>query len=239
MRSEVDNLMPVYTGYFSTLQSNNNPDGFWNISHASTKYMIARFGMKWTDLRRHMVAAFISEQRDPDIIETVKQKTHQFIPLRTGHLMDAIFKSMRMTRNSWYNSHFFANFSYEWPLDRPIFIKGRVKHTPPDKGYGDWGTVGLTEPIPISRVSVEHVTANGNALYNLNDPQAQANIPPELEKVIEKEIRDDFEQMFSHVLITLHIGGGTIVRGVVGQTTFTLTRPIPYTPPAKVAVFNQ
>ncbi len=224
--------MPVYVGYYSTLQSNNNPDGYWNISHSSTKYMIDRFGMKWTDLRKHMVAAFVSPLRDPDIIESVKQKTHQFIPLRTGHLMDAIFKTMRLTRNSWYSSHFFANFSYEWPLDRPIFIRGRVKHTPPDQGYGDWGTVRLTEPIPIARSDVIYVTAGGNALYSLNDPQAQANIPPELERVIQEEIRNDYEMMFNTILITLRIKG---------SPSFNLiqTRPVPFIPSAKVAAFNQ
>lgn len=232
MRSEVDYLMPVYTGYFSTLQSNNNPDGYWNISHSSTKYMIARFGMKWTDLRKHMVTAFTSELRDPDIIEEIKQRSHQFIPLRTGHLMDAIFKSMRLSRNSWYSSHFFANFSYEYPPDRPLFIRGRVKHAPPDKGYGDWGTVRLTEPIPISRVDVDHVTEGGNALYNLNDPQAQANIPPELEKIIEDEIREDFMNMFNTILITLHIRGSPSFQVIQ-------TQPVPLIPPAKIAVFNK
>lgn len=139
--------------------------------------------------------------RDPGIINNVKQKTHHLIALRTGHLMDSIFKSMRINRSSYYNSHYFADFSYEYPGDRPQFIRN-PKHTPPETGYGDWGTVKLTEPIPISRVSWQYVTGSGRALYNLNDPGAQSSVEPNIQNTALLEIEDDYATLFNNILIT-------------------------------------
>lgn len=193
--------MPVFTGYYATLQINRlSPGGIWNISHSldDPNYMQNAYGMSWIEMRRKMRADFTSKKRDAQIIERVKQKVNQFIPLRSGHLMDHIFKTMRIIRSSWYNSHYFCDFSYEWPTDRPRYIHGKTKHTPPETGRGYWGPIKLTEPIPMSRVSTQRVTATGlTAIYNLNDPQAEANVPPEIERVGLLEIEDDYATLFN------------------------------------------
>ena len=118
--------------------------------------------------------------------------------------MDFIFKTMRILRTSYYSSYF-ATMLFDWPGSRPTFIRGKVKHSPPDQGYGDWGTVQLSEPIPKARSDVAYVTAGGNAMYNLNDLHADNTPIDEVKKIGLKEIKSDYDTIFSNIIITCMI----------------------------------
>ena len=225
--------MPNFTGYFATTQMANNPQGVWFISHPERNnhyfriylnalqrttpiydfdapglppktYMTAVYGMTWYEMRTIMRFLFTSPARDQMIIENVKQRVQHLIPVRTGHLMNEIFKTMAIARYQYGSSQFFAQFTYNYPGDRPGFIRN-PKHTPPDEGYGDWGTVKLTEPIAISRVNWIYITGGGNALYVLNDPEALSSIVPMIAIAGLYEIEDDYATVFNEVIITAMI----------------------------------
>ncbi len=205
-------IMVKFVAFFSTLQT-SSARGWWNISHPELNrtyrrnfgmsFMQKTYGMTWTQMKRSMRALFRSDARDKRISDTIKRKVERFIPLRTGHLMDFIFKSMRIIRSSYYSSYF-ATLIFDYPKDRPTFIRN-PKHGPPDTGYGEWGTVKLIEPIPIARVSVAHITGSGNALYNLIDPQAENHPIREIKKVGLKELKDDYATIANDVIITATI----------------------------------
>jgi len=187
--------------------------GVWSITHLSVtdplhglgKSFRSMYGMKWTDFRRHLAAVLSDTSRDPYLIQRIKQMIHPKIPLRTGKLMDWIFRTMKIDRKVWYNTHHWAMFEWELPPDRPNIIKGKVKHRPPEKGYGDWGTYKPTDPIVTGRVSVEEVLPSGNAIYNLDDPSADNDYESVLRAEAEKELIEDFASIFNDMLIICQI----------------------------------
>ena len=165
-------------------------------------HMQASYGMTWIELRMQLHDMFMDSSSDSNIIEKIKRKSHFHIPIRSGKLMDMIFKSMRIDRASFYNTNYFSIFNYEWPPDRPLNWTGKnVMHSPPDQGYGDWATYRVTEPIPQSRISIDHVTPYGNALYNLNDPRAKNRPQQNIKDIAIKEMQDYYDASMSNILI--------------------------------------
>jgi hypothetical protein len=181
--------------------------GFWNITHSSVldpKYagkgaFKKMTGMTWWDVKRFLNDLFLDPVDDPEIIERVKTITASFIPVRSGRLMQRLFESMKINRSQKSYTHYWANYSFKWSLKRPYPIPGQTSHAG-ELGYGEWGTVKLTEPEAIARVKVHHVTAGGNALYVLNDPLAIADPTVIIERVAQNELNNDYAEKFNLTL---------------------------------------
>lgn len=201
------------TMYFSTkLQTfgkgQQQTGGIWSFTHSSVidpNYMGKGWfkretGLKWWQIKKVMADLFMDRIDDPSIIEKVKTHTAPLIPVRSGRLMERLFSSMKILRDQKKLTEFWAVFTYKWSIKRPYPIMGRVAHSTPEKGYGEWGSVKLTEPHAISRVKIDHVTAGGNALYILDDPAAMQDPTPVINSYAEDLIYRDFAEKFNFVL---------------------------------------
>ena len=212
--------MPGTTAYFPTMGKTFDTDGaqtggFWSISHASIfdpfhisgRNQMRNYGMRtYPELRDYMKMMFLDISRDPGIIQRIKNAVIKYIPVRTAKLLDTIFKTMWLNRSSWYSTHYFIDLLYEWPEDRPKYINN-PQHRPPEKGYGDWAGYIPTTPEAISRVSIDHVTMGGNALYNLDDPQASSDPMVDIEREAQLILEDDFAEAFNNIIITYTMKG--------------------------------
>ena len=165
-------------------------------------HMESRYNISWKDMRLMLKLLMISKARDPGIIQEIKLRTHKLIPVRSGKLLNTIFKTMRIDRSQWYHTHFFVQLLYDWPADRPHIIKN-PQHIPPAEGYGDWSGVRLTEPEAIAAVDPNpHVTPMGNALYKLNDPVATRDPAVYIDRVAKDEFNKDYIDLNDSILIT-------------------------------------
>ena len=131
------------TSYFTTNQIGSK-NGWWNLSSGGgpgvsrISWMRQHFGMKWTEFRRILADLFVDTRRDPGILERIRARIWRFVPVRSGRLLDTIFKSLMITRIKWINAHHWHNVSFIWSLKRPFPILGWVTHRfPPDIGLGE------------------------------------------------------------------------------------------------------
>lgn len=181
--------------------------GYWNFTHSSVidpNYMGKGWfkretGLTWWQVKRLISNEFMNTINDPGIINQVKQTTAPFIPVRSGRLMEKIFSSMKIVRTQKRLTDFWATLTYSWSKYRPYPIKGRTTHNS-ELGYGEWGSVKLTEPLVINRVKIHHVTAGGNALYYLDDPAAVPDPTSTINDVASKLIMQDLAEKFNFVL---------------------------------------
>ena len=191
-------------GYLNTFyQTRSDMTGFGAFGPEVPKsYTSAMFGMTWIELRARMRAQILDTVRDPSLIKKIKLLVHKFIPLRTGFLMQTIFKTMKVLRYAFTSSQMIADFDYYYPPTYPKIIKN-PRHAPDDEGYGAFGTVKLTEPIPRSRVSWNHVSNTGlSAIYDLNDPEAIGNSEVMIMKEAERILKLDMINQFIDVILT-------------------------------------
>jgi len=133
-----------------------------------TKNMKAK-GISWISVRRILKRIFLDNKLDELLLMKIRLWVLRYIPVRSGRLANFIFKTMKLIRRTYY-SQYIARFGFGWPAKRPYPIRGRVRHKPPEMGYGEWGTFKPVYKLP--NVHVDHVTAGGNALYILDDPGA-------------------------------------------------------------------
>ena len=165
-------------------------------------YMAANYKLTWMEMRKAMHDLFMDNSGDPGIISQVQQVALYVTPVRTGRLVDYMMATMRINRTSWYTTTYNASFSYETPPDRPIPVTGKIRHSPPDRGYGDWSGIKLISGIKIPNVHIDHVTMMGNALYILNDPESFPDPRFEINKAAQTLIRNQFAKNFTRTIIT-------------------------------------
>jgi len=182
-------------------------DGIWNLTH--TSIMDPYYGGSWTykgmtftEVRESIVKFMTDQSKDPQLIDMIKKKVIADIPIRSGKLADMMFKTMRIDRFIWYSVHYFSSLSYQYPDDRPLPVPGRVSHLA-EKGYGEWGTYKVTDPLVLSKVSIDHVTKGGNALYNLNDPTAYADVRDSINKAFDEVIVNEMADRFNFVITVI------------------------------------
>lgn len=181
--------------------------GYWNITHSSVldpNYpgkgaFYKQTGLKWWDVKRFLNYLFLDTADDPAIIDKIKKIAAPYIPVRSGRLINKILSSMKIKRTQKYYTHYWSEFSFDWSLMRPYPISGRTAHNN-ELGYGEWGTVKLTEPEALSRVRVHHVTAGGNALYYLNDPASMNDPSAIIERTAQIEMTNNYAEKFNLVL---------------------------------------
>ena len=96
--------------YFTSKQS------FWKITYKERKVLRQATGMYWTDMRKIWWRIMISNERDGALIADIQHMIRrlELIPVRTGRLMDTFFKTMRVSRKSWYRTHFWIIFTFTW-----------------------------------------------------------------------------------------------------------------------------
>lgn len=196
----------------STVQNQiQNPDGLYAISQGTTKKNLALYGVKWKTMRDTIKALFKSSEGESnkEIHEALIRDLIDIVPTRTGHLYDYILRTMQFTRDSWYSSHWYIRTCYNWPIDRPFPITGRVKHSIPEIGYGQ------NRPTPFIRYMSPRVHKirgppgprhGKSALYALNDPRASNDIA-KISKEITKECLKDLKDRFNGVVITYKMKG--------------------------------
>jgi len=187
----------------------NQSGGIWNITHSNVldPFYSGRpgefkrqTGLTWIQVRKIMKNVFLSTTADPYVKKIIQYKILDLIPIRSGRLADTIFKSMRFWRGSYYSTHYISLLTYHWSVYRPRPIPGQTKHSPPEKGYGEWATYRVISPLVRSRVTVDHVTPYGNALYILNDPLSLNDPEPVIDEIMSDMLEDEFAERFNIVL---------------------------------------
>ena len=124
------------------------------------------------------------------ILSPIDNWEYNRVPLRSGHLMDTIISTLKVIA-VYAGTSLNVTIKYMIPPNRPYTIRN-PKHTTPDEGWGDWGTVKIRDSTVKSKVKVKKVSSNGNALYNLNDPQAVSNWKLKLDKEIQYNLKQHF-----------------------------------------------
>lgn len=212
--------MSSNTAYFSTNlgvfdTQKQQTGGIWNITHASifdplylsggsANRMRSEYGMTWYEMRAQMRYMFTSSVGDKGLIRQIQERVlkEDFFPVRSGKLLDTVMNTMHIVRTQYYSSHYWAQFFFEWPLDYPgaWFGKQVAHHYPPHQGYGKWATYKVSDARVAAKVSIDHVTPGGNALYNLQDQNAIADPRPRLNDIAIEQLEDDFANLFNFTL---------------------------------------
>lgn len=199
-------------------------DGIWNLTH--TSLFDPYFGGSWnfkgktfTEIRDEIKKFMTDQRKDPQLIDMIKNLVIADIPIRSGKLADMIFKTMRIDRFIWYSVHYFSSLSYQYPDDRPLPVPGRVQHLG-EKGYGEYGTYKVTDPLVLSKVSIDHISgtiprvsskgkiwyppsSGHGALYNLNDPTAYADVRDSINKAFDEVIVNEMADRFNFVITVI------------------------------------
>lgn len=179
--------------------------GKWRKFEITPDYMVIERdrwvgGRTWKELKKSLTREFMSVIRDAGLIQFIKNRILPLVPVRSGRLLDTIMKSMFIQRRSWYNTHFWAILSFIWTLFRPYPIPGRVQHSPPETGYGEYY-------VPTNTIPNRHLIrriGTRNALYLLNDPTARSDPIHDIKRITKDVINNDFAQIFSNLTMVLH-----------------------------------
>jgi len=178
--------------------------GRWRVYGQSRLFMKHFGGHQWTEIRKIISDAFMDKGSDPIILQTIKNKIMHKVPVRSGFLLDYIMRTMRIKRNRYHNTHHILKFDWSYPFQRrPYPIPGRVQHSPPEQGYGEWRNVHLTHHIP--NVHLDHVTPEGNALYTLDDPSSYSNFAGDINHDGAKAMADDFARKFNVIYFQVKV----------------------------------
>jgi hypothetical protein len=220
--------------------TNQIPGSFYEIypGYASQKRgtktsAIMLLGKTWIDFRRAFVEFFDFVFNQPSTRKFIKEimmlNVGKYIPVRTGHLYDTLFRSLYFTNAHWGNSRHVMIMFFRWPLDRPFPIKGLVAHTFPAVGYAD--------PTPIIDMPIKYQAPNitfigvgpkGGLLYGLNDPAAISDPTPTIIDQGIKQMRDMFRDVYQGMIVKcIHRGTSPQVRVSGGGTNVQLVQTPP------------
>lgn len=190
------------TSYFTTNQVGSR-NGWWNLSsgggagHSRISWMRQHFGMKWTEFRKILADIFVDTRRDANILDKIRARIAPFVPVRSGRLLDTIYRTLMITRIKWINAHHWHNVSFDWSVKRPFPILGKVNHVfPPDTGAGELYT-------PTYPIHNRQVIAPG--FYELNDPNAMNNPVDTIKTIALEELQDDILTVIDSTIITYFI----------------------------------
>lgn len=160
-------------------------------------------GLTWMELKHAIGRAFKNIARDQNVLTIVKTMTmiRGLVPVRSGYLIDTIFNTMRIDRNTFYETRFWATFSFVWPIDRPMPIPTPQHIYPPSTGYGQRYRPAHTIP----NIHLIRYTRGGNAFYGLNDPQALGDPTKEILSEAKQALFSDFNAIFQSLTVVIHI----------------------------------
>ena len=63
-------------------------------------WMRRHFGMKWTEFRKILADIFVDTKRDAGILERIRARIWKFVPVRSGRLLDTIYKTLSFKRKN-------------------------------------------------------------------------------------------------------------------------------------------
>ena len=190
-----------------------------------TAIMESYGGLQITEFYRLMNDLLLNHPWIFTILMYIKTLAHNYVPVRSGHLLDYILQTMKLEGGKGLTNSkvYHWEFSFETPIDRPLRIQGRVAHKAPETGYGK---VAILNNI-IPNVTVVYVTTSdrwygqgttskGYALYLLNDPSANRDFAMQLLDAAEDLIQDTLDTMVFEVTLRLakKWGLGTLERKV-------------------------
>lgn len=209
----------LFPGYASLIHAHNAAWGF--------------IGKHWADFRTMFVEFFHQVFTQASTRKFIKQimmdRAGKYIPVRTGHLYDALFRSIFFTHKSWGNSRHLMTCWFRWPLDRPFPIPGLTAHLPPAKGHGDTtGVINMPIKYQAPNIQFLGVGPRGGLIYGLNDPQAVNDPTVHIIEEALLQMRDMFRDAYKGLIIKLYnkkrgLTGAVTVKGGIGPGT-------PYTP---------
>jgi hypothetical protein len=200
-------------GTIMTETTNQTPGSFYEIypgyggwKRGQVAFAKAYLGEKWTDFRRDFARFFTKIVRNANTRRFYKlimmQRVGKYIPVRTGHLYDALFRSLYFTHKPFRNYGHVMMMWFRWPLDRPMPIKGQTGHLPPAKGHGDpWGVIAM--PIKDQAPNIDFIGygPRGGLLYRLNDPVAMSDPTPKIKEEGLKQMSDMMRDVFKGMLV--------------------------------------
>ena len=163
-----------------------------------------RFWLTWKDIKRLIARVLMNSTNDKLLIENLIQtKLLDKIPVRTGHTASTIFSTIQIIRMHWYGSHFFGHGLYRYPSDRPTKWKGKVRHAPPETGYGK--IQGVNRVYKVPNVHLIRTTKGGNGLYLLNDPNAYLEPKQIVNREFLNMIKKNYLDRFSRIIVGVQI----------------------------------
>lgn len=185
----------VYPGY-----------GGWKSGQVA--FAKAYLGVKWTEFRKMFVELFDGVFKQAStrryIKEVMMRRAGKYIPVRTGHLYDAIFRSLYFNNKHWGNTRHLMTMWFRWPLDRPMPIKGQTGHAPPANGHGDpWGVIGMPIKYQAPNIQFLGVGPRGGLIYGLNDPLAQPDPTPFIIEEGIKQMQDMFRNVYQGLRVKM------------------------------------
>lgn len=212
-----------YWGAYVMERTNQVPGSFYELfpGYASMRHggrpqaAIDFVGKIWYDFRKMFVALFDSVMKSPSTRRFVKEimmrNAGKYIPVRTGHLYDAIFRSLYFNNEHPFSSRHLVKMWFRWPLDRPMPIKGMVAHTFPATGYGDqWGIIGMPVKYQAPNVNPIAYGPRGGVIYGLNDPSAMSDPTPMIIQEGIKQMQDMFRDVYQGLRIKMVVNNPNI-----------------------------
>jgi hypothetical protein len=176
--------------------------GYASMHEGQRALALLKTGKTWIEFRRMFVEIFDDTFEKPSTRRFLKlimmRNSGKHIPVRTGHLYDAIFRSMYFKNAHWGNARHIMMMFFRWPVSRPFPIPGVVNHVPPATGHGDpTGIIDMPIKYQAPNVNFIGVGPRGGLIYGLNDPLAQndptVSIIQDGIKQMQNMIRDVFQ----------------------------------------------
>jgi len=187
--------------FYTGLQSKAHPTG-WKFSRRTRDLWIIRYNLSWLEVKDLIMDAMLDHKEDFNLIQDIAVRTAPFIPVRSGTLANHIFKTMFIARVSWYST-VFLDLYYDYPKEYPLQINNPAHSY--SRGYGPWGTAEKENPYIHITVLIDYITAGGNAMYILNDPNASVDFMKRIADTGEQVLFNHLQTIFLDIIITITI----------------------------------
>jgi hypothetical protein len=205
--------------YGDNIQSKNNPLFYitkitgvrspitGKVYRSPIEKMMDLYGMTWIEFRRKLYNVYLDPSNDQRLIDHVYEIIKHRVPVRSGFLLDILYKETKIFRKVVKGSlnRFWFGMKTVWPrIWRPWPIKGRVQHTPPETGYG-------LPYIPTSKIvsnsTLLYITKGGYALYQLNDPAAHNDPLVDIQNEFKSTFANYYGNIFREMEVELRLPG--------------------------------
>ena len=120
-------------------------------------------------------------------------------------MLDTFLNTLKIIRGIFRNAHHWHIINFVWSAKRPLPIVGRVKHRPPETGYGE--NYVPVHVIPNRRVVRPAPGPRGgkSVLYLLNDPMSINNPIDTIKRICLEEFQQDVKDIINTTVITYFI----------------------------------
>jgi hypothetical protein len=179
---------------------------FWDVLPRSRAKFVAAYGVNWLQVREMLKSIMLNPFVDKYIIENIQDDVIRSgaVPIRTGHLLDFIFHTMKIIRRAWYKTQYTIMGLFHWPTVRPFFIRN-PRHTV-ELGYANAAKQpNLASPKVSAMVRLVKPTGPKRGYWLLNDPVAIETPEAVVRMLMDRHIFQDLVVRLSAIKLVIHI----------------------------------